>query len=545
VTLKFAVIYLRVSTQKQARDGTSLESQLEACRQFAREHGYHVIQEIQDGGRSGFYLERDGMDQVRDLVRDGKVQAVICYKIDRMNRELGDLLALDKEFARYGAQLHFVADQVERTDEGILFFQMRGAFAQYERAQIMERTRRGKDQRVRNGNVIVTPFDPFGYKGIAGEARLEIVESEAFWAKKIFEWFTVERISLREIGRRLDAAGVPTKRGGKCWHPSTAMSILTNPIYTGEWCWNKTRMVSSRPRKFVERPREEWICTPVPALVSKETYDLAQGLLTENKRMSSRNAKHGYLLRGMLICEICGYRLRGSYNSAKQKRAESLRAKGATESLKSLEELNFRQYLCSYNADSRKLRGCPVRSLRADLLEEAVWAEVVKQFGAAEVLEASAAECLQEFEGTEDPASRSIERASLDKKQAALDSAQARLLTLYIEEDTFDRTVLDARLSELKQRQAVLNKEKHRLDLQDQSTKSVKERQERIQLLANKLADMLEGATYEQRRAFLEIAGFRGVVSGTHVHLQNLRYTVSLPISLFNRSKRFRGHRKI
>ncbi len=238
--MKMAAIYSRVSTEDQAIEGTSLDSQTAACKRYAESNGYRVLSELREE-RSGATLNRPRLDDLRDMVKQGLVQVVIVYKLDRLSRDTGHTLTLLNEFRKAGVEFKTATAEVEDTAEGRMMLTMLSAMAEYERTQFIDRTRRGKEQKARSGKFVGTMFTPYAYRYVVGEGRLELVEEEAHVVRQMFEWVVNEGLSLRGVARRLNVLGVTLPRGGQVWRQSSVRSILRNHAYTGTFFWNKTR----------------------------------------------------------------------------------------------------------------------------------------------------------------------------------------------------------------------------------------------------------------------------------------------------------------
>src|SRR5262245_11291533 len=154
-TPKLAAIYARVSTTDQADRGYSLPTQIEACQAMAHQEGYTVPDtHIFVDDYTGTTLNRPQFPQLRDLVRQRLVQAVFVYDLDRLARKLAHKLLLSEEFDQAGVALRIgTTPQEDKTPEGQAFSNMRGVFAEYERAKILERTARGRRGRAQAGHV--------------------------------------------------------------------------------------------------------------------------------------------------------------------------------------------------------------------------------------------------------------------------------------------------------------------------------------------------------------------------------------------------------
>ena len=254
--MKTAAIYARVSSDKQREENT-IASQTAALVAFAREQQFEVPQEwvFEDDGYSGASLIRPGLERVRDLAAEGLIQAVLVYAPDRLSRRYAYQILLIEEFARAGVETLFVRAPRGSTPEDELLVQFQGMIAEYERAQILERSRRGKRHRARQGEVSVLSGAPFGYRFIRktdhSAAYYQIDEEQARIVRRVFELYSVEGLSIGAIARLLNEQAIPTcKRRGR-WERSTVWGMLRNPAYKGQACFGKTTIA---PRQRITRP---------------------------------------------------------------------------------------------------------------------------------------------------------------------------------------------------------------------------------------------------------------------------------------------------
>jgi site-specific DNA recombinase len=377
---KPAAIYARVSSDRQKENHT-IASQTAALIEYAQKNGYSVPPEwvFQDEGYSGAILVRPGLEALRDLAAEGQIAAALVYSPDRLSRKYAYQVLLSEELSRCGVELMFLRAPAGATPEDQLLVQFQGMIAEYERAQIAERCRRGKKHMAHQGGVNVLSGAPFGYRYVkksdTSVAFYEVMEAEAKVVRMVFEIYTQQGLSINAIARLLNERQVPTRTGKGRWERSTVWGMLRNPAYRGTACYGKTEQ---RPRQRVtrplrqrkalpsrdvgghERPRAEWIEVPVPALVSEETFALAQQQLENNKRHSPRRTIEPTLLQGMLVCEQCGYGLyRTSTHTSKQ---------------------NLNYYRCIGSEGYRRLNGpvCTNRPIRQDYLDKFVWGEIIR-----------------------------------------------------------------------------------------------------------------------------------------------------------------------
>ena len=246
-----AAIYARVSSARQKEQET-IVSQTEALRAHAGQLGLDVPEEwvFEDDGHSGASLVRPALEALRDLVAQVPVDVVLCYSPDRLARKYAYQALLMEELARAGTSVVFVKAPSGDTPEDALLVQFQGMIAEYERAQIMERTRRGKNQRARSGSVNVLSGAPFGYryvrKGDHAAARYEVVPHEAAIVAGLFRRYADEGIAIAELARWLGSTGVATRTGKTRWDRSTIWGMLRNPAYAGRACFGKTGRVSEQ-----------------------------------------------------------------------------------------------------------------------------------------------------------------------------------------------------------------------------------------------------------------------------------------------------------
>ena len=378
--MKIAALYARVSGEQQ-RDSNTIASQTEALVTYAERYGYSVAPDmiIEDDGYSGAVLERPGLEWVRDLAAEGRIDTVVVHAPDRLSRRYAYQVLIIEELARQGVETVFVNAPSMETPEDHLLVQFQGMIAEYERAQILERSRRGKRHRARRGEVAVLGGAPYGYryhkKTPDSDAFYEILEPQASVVREVYRYYTCEHMSIGAITRKLNERAVPTSTGRSRWERSTVWAMLRNPAYKGRACFGKTRVLPrqrvTRPVRLRgggasaasaghERPREDWIEIPVPTIVSEETFALAEERLVKNKIHAPRRTKTPSVVQGLVSCSKCGYAL--SRSSAQT----------------SARKISY--YRCLGSDSWRHLNGpvCDSRPVRQDLLDDIVWDEVVR-----------------------------------------------------------------------------------------------------------------------------------------------------------------------
>jgi site-specific DNA recombinase len=461
--------YARVSSEQQAEAGT-IDSQIAALRERIVQDGYPLEEELTfiDDGYSGTTLIRPALERLRDEVALRGLDRLYVHSPDRLARKYAYQVLLVDEFRRYAVEVVFLNREVGKSPEDNLLLQMEGMIAEYERAKILERSRRGKRYAAKLGEVGVLSGAPYGYHYVrkqdgAGQARYEPVSEEAEVVRQIFTWVGVERISLGEVRRRLKKAGICSPKKKTDWDRTTIWAILKNPAYQGTAAFGKTCSGPLRPRlrpqhgqllqprraiSTYDRPTEEWATIPVPALVGEEVFAAVQNQLQEN-RQRARQGQRGarYLLQGLLVCAQCGYAYYGKAISTKA-------AKG--------NKRDYAYYRC-IGSDAYRFGGeriCDNHQVRTDLLDQIVWQEVCGLLQDQERLQAEYARRLNT------PAKESENLITLQAQQGKIQQGITRLIDSYAE-GFVQKVEFEPRITRLRQR--LLELEQQEQIIQDQA----------------------------------------------------------------------------
>ena len=150
--MKNAAVYCRVSTDSQEREGTSLQTQLEACLKYCANKNYEVVHRYSETF-SGLSLERPELDKLRELVRNEAIEVIVCYSLDRLSRDPGHGVIITQELEKYGVKLETVTEDVDNSELGKLISYIRGYASKVEAQKIRERTMRGKLARAKEGRI--------------------------------------------------------------------------------------------------------------------------------------------------------------------------------------------------------------------------------------------------------------------------------------------------------------------------------------------------------------------------------------------------------
>jgi site-specific DNA recombinase len=316
-------IYCRVSTDLQEKEHT-IESQLEALRHHAKDKGYEIVAEYTDEGYSGACLERPGLDRLRDAIRTRDFELVLFHSPDRLARKAIYQSLILEELGKAGIKPEFLNYPVDDTPESKMLLGMQGLFAEYERAKITERNRRGKMHWARQG-ALMGGYVPYGYRYVprdreqGSRATLAIDEGQATVVRDMYHWLIEEHLPCRSIAKRLTELKILSQKGKTHWAPSTVNRMLKEEVYKGIFYYHRAEAVEPSFRKSNARykqnkltgrkirPQKEWITVPVPAIVDEATWEAAQRQLHQNFLHSGRNNKRQqYLLRGLIRCSRCG-----------------------------------------------------------------------------------------------------------------------------------------------------------------------------------------------------------------------------------------------
>src|SRR6266516_4189413 len=367
-----AAIYGRVSSERQEKEHT-IGSQLEALRAYAATNGMDIVEEFTDEGYSGARLDRPALDRMRDLAERHGFEVLLTYCTDRLARKFVLQALILDELERFGVKTIFLEGGAADDPLSKLMHQITGAVAEFERAKITERYRRGKLYRARCGE-IVSPDVPFGYVKIPRRdgvpAHAEIQEGEAVVVRRIFDTYVKQDLTVRQIAKQLTLDRTPTPRNSGQWSWSAVDRILREEAYIGTYYYNRKQCVpiegvygKKRQRfKCTLRPKEEWIPISVPPIIDLPIFHAAAGRARENEAFSPRNLQAGgYVLRKLVRCGRCG----SSCSALTSKQTY----RGETHS--------SHYYGCLRTTSGfLKQERCSQRRIRADVLDELVWEEV-------------------------------------------------------------------------------------------------------------------------------------------------------------------------
>jgi len=532
-----AAFYARVSSEQQAVAHT-IDSQLAALSERAQADGSPVPADRQfvDNGYSGANLVRPALDHLRDLVALGAIDRIYVHSPDRLARNYAYQVLLIDEWHRAGVEVVFLNRSLGQSPEDDLLLQVQGVVAEYERAKIMERSRRGKKHAAQRGSLNVMSNAPYGYRYVTvrdggGQARFEPIPEQADVVRAVFEWIARERCTLGEVCRRLQSAGKLTATGKRIWSRQTVWHILQNPVYQGTAAYGKTRMTSrtrkSRPRPPRGRPAQprrsktaiavdqrEWVLVSAPAIVDKSLFAAAQEQLRENRTRARLGLRRpGYLLQGLICCALCGYAFYG----------KTTRQRGRGHRMK-----DFQYYRCS-GTDSYRFGGeriCSNTQIQAHKIEAAIWSYVCKTVKDPASLEEALGG--QEPGTSRDPLPENVD--ALKGQRQKLQHGIERLIDT-LAEGVIDKDQFTVRMNRAKARLADLDV-KMALHAADEDRRAhVRSAMSRLAELSNHLPPNLKKADWATKREII-----RAIVQRIEIGPTNIGIVLRLPAGTSARS---------
>lgn len=292
-------IYIRVSTQEQADEGFSISAQKQRLMAFAQSQDWDVVGLYPDEGRSAKDTERPELQRMLTDIRNGLIDVVLVYKLDRLTRSVLDLYKLLNIFEKHGCKFKSATEVYDTTTAiGRLFLTLVAALAQWERENLAERVRMGMREKVRQGNYI-SNRPPLGYDRVNGKLIINDVEAEL--VKKIFDMY-LDGMGYNKIATLLAEKKIRTKRTNNFnWHQITISFMISNPIYIGKVRWG------------IRRNKEDYFTADDPSLriLSDEIFDRAQSVRKARSHFEGRAATSTYIFSGILQCAECGGSMSG------------------------------------------------------------------------------------------------------------------------------------------------------------------------------------------------------------------------------------------
>lgn len=363
--------YGRVSSDDQ-RDAETIKNQITEVTRYADAHGISIGEWYLDDGITGTVPLDERPEGTRLLTdaRQGKWRGLICLNHKRIGRDAFVIhLAVRQLERELGLDILAVREPVPKEMNPGARSLMRAVYAgvaEHDREDFLANSREGMERAAREGRWC-GGRPPFGYQlepirikefGFIKGSRLIIHEEQAEIVREIFSLYA-SGMRLRGLVRHLNSRAIPHPMAWynpskeRPWYEGTVSRILHNPAYIGNWSWRKTVGGKYAVPGSRKTNKDRQISHPIPSIISEELFNQVQSLLKENFRLSPRNAKKHYLLRGLVKCGLCGHTYVGlSGGSPKYQQ---------------------RYYRCGSHVRSMYLTPCGNKALRADRIEETVW----------------------------------------------------------------------------------------------------------------------------------------------------------------------------
>jgi site-specific DNA recombinase len=511
---KRAVTYARVSYDDRGTDGRNLDSQLDMCRTKCGQRGYTIAREIHedDRGASGADSDLPGIVAIMDMARAHQFDVLVVRELDRLARDYIKAEITQRDLKKLGIEIDYVLYDIPPGHMGDMFRRQLASFAEFVRQDTIAKTARGRRNSVQSGNINVAARPPYGYaveEDKLGDKllcrRLVPFEPEAVIVRSIFDWYTRgdgdgTPLAMNAITRRLCEMQVPTaaernplkgrnkKRDTYGWNRTVVQRILKTETYIGHWAYGKRSIEkcedpacdkhrpgtpASRRVHSVKRPAEQHIPVAVPALVDRETWDMAQQQLGLNRRNVYRLSTGQYLMRTRLTCGMCGAACI----------CETSVARGRP----------FAYYSCA--AQRHKLsyaRNCSSRRYRSDWVDAKVWEWVSGLLKDPAKLEKALREVEAEAEAENEPNQRRM--ATVKELLAENEQEHGRLMDLYLKK-VYTLEEVAGKKADLEGKIARFTSERDTLDARIGARRRSSEQVRRVLAFAKLLGPNVDKAT--------------------------------------------------
>ena len=480
-----AAIYARVSDKSQdAEDKTSISEQINDMEAYCESRRLTITARYQEVGR-GWSKKRPEFQRMLADAREGRFDAIVCWKSDRLSRGMYPAAALMEVVEAYQTRLEAVMDSIDMKTFGLM-----AAIGKIELDNFRERASMGKRGKAKQGRM-PNGSVPYGYR-IGEDGKSVVYEPEAEVVRRIFRQYVHEDMVGLAIARQLAQDNAPTWRPGSRWHNAYVCALLGKEVYKGTWWYGKARWVATEGGDQVYRqPEDTWIGIPFPPLVDEQTWDRAQAIKKQRTSLSKRNTKVFYLLQHLLRCAECGLLF-----ACRSKTRATTKYKD-TKYIYNLKTPQ-RHYHC-YGMQRERLRCRERPYIRADRLEELVWGEVKKVVQNPDLI----VQGIESLDTQED--------GGLAKRIA---SAERELRRVQMEEDRAIGLYVSGKITEYQldhQRKIILERlEAARAKLDDyraQESLTVEKRvlMENIVEWAGSVGDGLDDLSSEERRDVLKL----------------------------------------
>ncbi len=480
-------IYCRVSTDNQEREGTSLQTQLEACLKYCQDKGHDVDYRFSET-YSGLTLDRQKLNELRELVRGGDIDTVVVYCLDRLSRDPTHGVILTQELEKHNATLEAVTEDVDNSELGKLISYIRGYAAKVETEKFKERSMRGKKALVREGKYPQgCGFGVYGYDWDKSTKRRIKNEYESRIVTRIFTMIS-EGYTRTDIARTLNEQGIKTKGGGgRNWHRATIERIITNKAYIGitTFCGAELPEVT-------------------PPIIDKVLFESANEALKRTKELRKGRPRSPYLLTGHIACGICGKPLTGSCTRPP-----------------------YRYYHCSETSNREyKSKSCDARRIRVEVVEDVVWQKVKEALENPNLLMAQVKAIAGPEHNQPNEAALDKDIARLRRKLKAYNPDERSLLSLFRCKQ-IDRDCLLDEINQLKKDREQDEQKLAELTHSKETITDLVLMEQKIAEYCSNVARNLADCTFENKRLALDALSIKVVATP-----ENFQITGTLPLAV-------------
>jgi len=471
-------IYVRVSTDEQAKTGYSLQEQIATCHDRLLSLGLTNIQEYIDDGYSGEFLDRPALNRLRDDLRNKIVKVVLVYDPDRLSRNLTNQLLIADDIEKAQAQLMFITGDYDASPEGRMFFSIRGAISAFEKEKIRERSQRGKKSKAKSGKIVLNNH-PYGFDWDAKNSTYIINDAQADVVRLIYNMSLNNYWGSTKIAMELSDRGI-LNHINKPFGAMHVHRILKSELYSGTAYSHQvtTKKISQYKTVKTNRPESEWISIEIPAIVTREEWETVQQIIAQNTALSSRNTKREYLVNGLVRCGVCKRGLVSSH----------MKSNGNN-------HYYFRCITKSSPQYMDKRSECNNRYIPVELVEDAVWNLFINI--------ANGKENIGDHLESENIPDNLIEIQKLASKRNEIEGKQLEILKWY-RTNMIKKEIADKEIQIIAKELMALNN----------TITSLQEAQKKIkQIPVISLDDVLKANTCEQKRKIIIQTGLKFYVS--------------------------------
>ncbi|OAO78072.1 Integrase [Anoxybacillus flavithermus] len=299
-------LYIRVSTEEQAREGYSIQAQRNKLEAYCVSQGWDVVGFYIDDGYSAKDLERPEMKRMLKHIEQGLIDCVLVYRLDRLTRSVLDLYKLLEVFEKHNCKFKSATEVYDTTSAmGRMFITIVAAMAQWERENLAERVRMGMQEKARQGKWVIN-VAPYGYDIDRTTDTLVVNQQEAVIVRKIYDMY-LSGMGMHKIALSLNNQGTATKSGA-AWTSNKVKYVLTNPLYIGTMRYNYR----------VNNENYFEVDGAVPAIISEEVFERAQKIIEKRKTAHPRSATSEFVFSGVAKCARCGAPLAGKYGFSRR-----------------------------------------------------------------------------------------------------------------------------------------------------------------------------------------------------------------------------------